>query len=165
MRPLPLLFKVAIILLLSLMLLTSSNVDVSSGGSPAEIYSPPEMVLPGHPLPRFAGGKSCDKFAPVNMICGEVEGRKIYWYYELATRRIVRTGISANEYVIGDLILAWGTPSGFDQFGSSIYVSWGTRSALITGRLLYPDSRIRFIEYDLDPPKRSPWRGFRGTTI
>jgi hypothetical protein len=164
-RPLPLLLKVTIILLLSLMLLTSSNVNVPSSGIHAEIYTPPEMVLPGHPLPRFAGKDACDKFAPVNMICGELDGRKIYWSYELATRRIVRTGISANEYVIGDLILAWGTPSGFDQFGSSIYVSWGTRSALLTGRLLYPDSRIRFIEYDLDPPKRSPWRGFRRSTI
>src|SRR5690349_16644902 len=147
-RWLPLLFKVAFILLFALILLTSSGLSVLSSGSPTKIYTPPQMVLPGNPLPRFAGEDACDKFAPINMICGELEGRKFYWYYELATRRIVRTGVSASEYVIGDLVLAWGTPSGFDQFGTTIIVSWETCSALLTGRLLHPDSRIRFIEYD-----------------
>jgi hypothetical protein len=158
---LSLLFKVTIILLFSLLLLTLSNLSISSSGRYAEIYTPPQAYLPGNPLPEFAGKDACDKFVPTNMICGELEGRKLYWYYELATRRIVRTGISASEYTVGDLILAWGTPSGFDQFGTSIYVSWGTRSALLVTRSLQPNSQIQFIEYDLDPPKRSVWRGFR----
>ena len=82
MRWLPLLFKVTIILLLSLMLLTSSDLNVSSSGNPFEIYKPPQTVLPGNPLPQFAGEDACDKLAPINMICGEIDGRKIYWYYE-----------------------------------------------------------------------------------
>ena len=162
-RRLPLLFKVANILFLSMIPLTASVLIVSRMNVPSKIYTPPQAYLPGNPLPRFAGKDSCDKFAPINMVCnGPVFGQKIYWYYELGTRRIVRTGISASEYTIGDLILAWGTPTGFDQYGTSIIVSWGARSALLVTNSFQPYSRVRFIEYDLEPYRRSRWRGFVG---
>ena len=142
------------------MLLTLSNLSVSSNGIPTEIYTPPQMVLPGNPLPRFAGEDACDKFAPVNMICGEIDGRKIYWSYESETQKIVRTIILAAEYTIGELILAWGIPTGFDRYGTSIFVSWEARSAHLMTDFFHPYSRVRFIQYDLEPPQRSVWRGF-----
>ena len=159
-RQLLLHFKIASILWLFLMLLMLCIPIVSNASVTSEIYTPPQRVLPGSPLPRFAGEDACDKFAPVNMICGELDGQKIYWSYESKTQKIVRTIILAAEYTIGDLILAWGTPTGFDRYGTAIFVSWEARSAHLMTDFFHPYSPIRFIQYDLEPPQRSVWRGF-----
>lgn len=153
-------FKFATVLYLSLILLTGGVLSVLSKGILSEIYTPPQGVLPGSPLPHFAGEDACDKFAPVNMICGELDGQKMYWSYESKTQKIVRTILLAAEYTIGDLILAWGTPTGFDRYGTAIFVSWEARSAHLMTDFFHPYSPIRFIQYDLEPPQRSVWRGF-----
>ncbi len=159
---LPLLFKVANILLLSLIPLTVSVLIVSRMGVPSEIYTPPQAYLPGNPLPPLSDD-ACDQLSPYSRSClMHLQNHDIYWHYEPGTRKIIRTTIAANETTIGDLIIAWGTPTGFDQYGASIVVSWGTRSALLVTHSFQPYSQIRFIDYDTEPLKRSPWYGFEG---
>jgi hypothetical protein len=86
----------------------------------------------------------------------------VYFYSEHQEGReiIVRTPIDKNEYTIGALILAWGTPTGFDTYGTDIVVSWGRRSTNLNSASFQITNPITFITYDLRPLKRSPWRGF-----
>ena len=74
-------------------------------------------------------------------------------------------GVSYDENAqrtYGDLILAWGTPSGFAQYGRDIDVYWGTQSAHLTTCSFRPESRVEFIIYaPVQPVSVSPWHGFR----
>jgi hypothetical protein len=158
---LPLLFKIVTILLLSLIPLTGSILIISRIGIPSPIYAPPQAYLPGNILPRYSEEDVCVSLPTYNSSClGHLQGHDIYCDYEAGTHKIIRTTVSAEESAIGDLILAWGTPTGFDQYDTSIVVSWGTRSALLVTNSFQPNSRVRFIAYDTEPLKRSPWRGF-----
>ena len=158
----PLLPKVAILLLMSLIPPTLSVLIISRTGVPSEIYTPLQVYLPGNPLPQFARNDTCDQLSTYSTSClAHLQNHDIYWDYESRTYKIVRTTIAADN-MIGDLIIAWGTPTGFDQQGISIVVSWGTRSALLATNSFQPYSRVRFIEYDTEPLKRSQWHGFVG---
>ncbi len=63
------------------------------------------------------------------------------------------------QYVLGQLVAAWGTPTGvaIGATGTSVY--WGGRSALLYTTVLRPDSPIESIVYDLEPGQASAWRG------
>ncbi len=160
-RQLPLIFKVTTLLLLPLIPLTMSILIVSRTGVSSKIYTPPQAYLPGNPLPLTSGEETCVALQPYSSSCRtHVQDHEFYWYYELGTYKIIRTTISAEENTIGDLIIAWGTPTGFDQYDTSIVVSWGTRSALLVTNSFQPYSQVRFIEYDTEPLKRSGWHGF-----
>lgn len=128
------------------------------------IKTPPPEYLPGNPLPNLADHISCnssDSNQLTNLSClVHLSDQDIYFYYEAQSEGIIRTIIKANEYTIGELILAWGTPTGFDRYGTATVVSWGTRSANLDAESFQPTNPITFITYDLKPLKRSLWRGF-----
>jgi hypothetical protein len=163
-KQIPLLFKIASLLLVSFVPLTVSALVVSRMGTSAQIYTPRESYLPGNQLPKLSEQDSCTSSPPYSTSClVRLQNHEIYWDYEFASHKIIRTTVSAEENTIGDLILAWGTPIGFDQYDTSIIVSWGIRSALLVTNSFQPNSRVRFIQYDTEPLKRSPWRGFGGS--
>jgi hypothetical protein len=156
-----LLLKVASLLLVSLIPLTLSMVIISRTGTSSQIYTPPQAYLPGNPLPGFLGDEGCWLGLSYNSSCLiHLQNHDIYWVYEAGTHRILRTTITAEENTIGDLILAWGTPTGFDQDGIWIVMSWDTRSAQLVTTSFNPYSRVRFISYDTELLRLSPWRGF-----
>jgi hypothetical protein len=84
----------------------------------------------------------------------------VYFNVDPETHLINRTVIPAQKYAVGDLIAAWGTPTGTTRNETNIYIYWGARSALLYTRSLQPDSRVDFILYDLAPHQASPWPGF-----
>jgi hypothetical protein len=84
----------------------------------------------------------------------------IYFSFDADTHVIIKSAIPARAYTVGQLILAWGKPSGSMGSDYIISVSWGTRSALLYTRSLRPDSRLEFIVYDAEAQAVAPWYGF-----
>lgn len=165
-RQIPLPVKIAVCMLLGATLLTVGILSVSRTRTILTIKTPPQAYLPGSPLPSLSENISCTYYhghEPMNIKClAHMSDQDVYFYSDFGagSSSIVRTTIDVNEHTIGALILAWGTPTGFDRHGTAIVVSWGVRSALLVTSSFQPSSRVGFIAYDLEAQKRSPWRGF-----
>jgi hypothetical protein len=124
----------------------------------AKDIDPPHHLLPGSPRPANA---ACDSLHDGQFRCYVIHGgREIYLGYDGASEVIVNTVVSASEHTIGDLMIAWGTPTGFTQNGRTIEVNWGTRSAYLHTCSFQPTSRVGYIEYSLESKQLSPWHGF-----
>jgi hypothetical protein len=153
---------------------TLSVVMVARTGVTPTIIEPPQHLLPGNVQPNnIHCGASADEtcYPPVDAHCYESSdancfisasiqqnGKVVHLTLDTATRMIAFTVIPAHEYTIGDLILAWGTPSGFTQYGRNIDVYWGTRNAHLTTCAFRPESRVELIIYYLTSPlPASPW--------
>lgn len=122
---------------------------------------PPEY-LPGNPMPVLPEDTYCspsvyDVPVPCNF---QLSGTQVDLSYWMDTRVIVYSAIAIHNYRIGDLIAAWGSPTGIIQRGRSTYLYWGTREALIYTDFLRPDSPVDTIGAYLDPPKVPAWKGF-----
>jgi hypothetical protein len=146
------------------MVLVVGASSIAQTGAIQPIKAPPQEYLPGSPFPKDSENISCDTYS-VDQLMGisclaHLPGQDVYFYYDAASKCIVRTTIPAKEYTIGALILAWGTPTGFDRYGDGIVVSWGTRSANFDAQSFQPMNHVGFITYDLTPFKRSAWKGF-----
>jgi hypothetical protein len=65
------------------------------------------------------------------------------------------------DLTIGDLILAWGEPTGQTRYGYSADVYWGTRSAFVSSTPGFsPFSTVYFVTYRAELEQAGPWRGF-----
>ena len=165
------------VLLCILILSTWSVVVVARTGINPMIIEPPQHFLPGNTPPRDVHcGEAADEtcYPLVDAHCYEPgdancfisasiqqNGNVIRLTLDTASRLIAYTQISAREHTIGDLILAWGTPSGFTRYGRHIDVYWGSRNASLTTCAFRPESRVEFITYyRISPASASPWRGF-----
>jgi hypothetical protein len=128
-------------------------------GTIRQLLDLPPRYFPGNPLPEDV---SCythdDEHAP--RCFDQLFGEEVYFNFDGNPRTILRTIIPAQAYTIGQLILSWGAPSGIRRNYYTIYVYWGTRSALLYTNSFQPDSRVEFILYDLEQQPTSPWRGF-----
>jgi hypothetical protein len=120
----------------------------------------PESYLPGNPFPRDALFPSINYGNYPAIVY--YQNKNITLAYDVSSDRITATSISTHEYTIGDLITAWGTPTGITQNGNYTWVYWGTRSALLLPNSLQPTSRVAVIMYTLEQYQSSLWRGFQG---
>jgi hypothetical protein len=128
-------------------------------GAAPHVPDLPQRFLPGNPLP---GEAVC------MTLSDEVIGRcvvhlvdyDVYFGFDAEMRTIRSSLIPAQKYTAGDLVAAWGAPTGITWNETNIYLYWGTRSALLYTGLLQPDSRVDFILYDQQQKTASPWRGF-----
>ena len=95
----------------------------------------------------------------------ETEGKVVALFVNLETNTIKATVDSGNDYRLGDLILAWGTPTGISPhaYGCSIVVFWGRRAAQLYTCALEAGSSVAYLAYVLDPHPMSSWRGFTTT--
>jgi hypothetical protein len=155
------LFNGATLLMLCLTMLILAVVMVGRTSAIPPVLDLPQPYLPGNPLPRnvscrVPGGEHIECFA-------ELSVHVIYFTFDEETRMIKRTVVPAWEYTLGQLIAAWGTPTGINRGDYTTYVVWNTRSALLYRSSIQPENRVNFIWYDLEPAQAAPWRGF--TTI
>jgi hypothetical protein len=120
----------------------------------------PERLRPGSPLPS---GAHCD-WQPTGddmLYCNVyMEYGLAYLAYDIERKQIIGTAASAGGKTIGDLILAWGIPTGFVKWSLSVQVYWGTRSAYIISNEFGPSSHASYISYTLEAQKTAPWKGF-----
>ena len=121
----------------------------------------PQAYLPGNLLP-VSGWCYWPSNEQVPRCSVEFGDDEVYFSFDALTGIITRSIIPARAYMIGDLIAAWGTPTGIHQKYTLTYVFWETRSALLYTTSFRPESRVEFIIYDLEPSQAtSPWHGFR----
>lgn len=165
-------------LLCFLMLSISFVVVVARTGITPTISEPPQHLLPGNVQPKdIHCGASADEtcYPPIDAHCYvsadancftsasiQQNGKVVYLTIDIASRMIAFTSIPNQGDMIGDLILAWGTPSGFTQYKQYIDVYWGTRNAHLTTCSFRPESYVDHIIYSrTNPIPASPWRGFK----
>jgi hypothetical protein len=157
----PLLVKVATMVVLSLMLIIFGVLSVARTGTISKILGPPRPYLPGNSLPMLPKDSECNHIEDDIISCIVHElGQDVYLTYGASSRMIVHTGLKTNESKIGELIIAWGIPSGFNQYDTSIFVYWGKCSAVLYTDSFRPESPVKFIQYDLEEQQASAWRGF-----
>lgn len=176
----PITIVVRLIMLISgcLILCTLVVVVVASTGTAPTIIEPSPQILPGSVAPAgLHCGESTDEicYPPVDAHCyesGDMDlncfasasiqqnDKVISFTINIASRTITLTSIPAREYTMGDLILAWGTPTGFSQYRQAIDVYWGARSASLTTCSFRPESHVELITYYAKPAFTSAWRGF-----
>jgi hypothetical protein len=137
--------------------------DVVDDSSIDQLPEIPENLLPGNLLPRpcmcsWPSGIPHD----VGYCAVYVHGRKIYLGYETDRRRIVNVSYAGQGKPVGDLLLAWGMPTGIRRYSWSVEVYWGNRSAYVSNKPFGPKSKTLFIMYTSDRPKTEPWHGFTG---
>lgn len=161
-RSIPPLVKFATILLFSLVLLVMSLFSVARTQVIPEINVLAGIYLPGNSLPLLPQDSECNPVEDDNVSCLVRElGQDVYLIYGKSSRMIVRTAVRGREHKIGDLITAWGFPTGIAQHDTFTFVNWGRRSAIIYSMSFKPESRVAFIQYDLEEQPTSPWRGFK----
>lgn len=150
----------AVVLLAARILVVSPQ-----AGRGASLYG--GRFLPGGDLP--AGTMCRQEYAePDRLSCraqsspqGEVD---IYFSYDLKEQVIDHTSVSlpGDGIAVGDLVLAWGDPTGMRQYSSDRQVFWGRRSVYLGGPIYSPFSPVTFVSYDLrEPEDVQPWKGFR----
>jgi hypothetical protein len=121
----------------------------------------PHGYLPGSPLPLLPRDAECSQISSFYVSCHvQLIGEEVYLTYELGTKMVVHTAIRVREYTAGDLIVAWGIPTGITQSGSLTYLNWGNRSASVYTSSFGPGSRVKSIIYSFAQQQALPWRGF-----
>src|SRR5688572_19542877 len=103
--------------------------------SQVAFYDPIEEYLqPGNPLPQI---NSCnwDNIASGNeddtISChtSQSTGQAVWFSYNVRSQRIVHASIAAKNITVGELMLAWGEPSGQLRQGNGQYIYWPDRYA------------------------------------
>lgn len=148
------LIAVFLTLVIALCLEMAANTKPSS-----KVIEPPPELLPGKQ--QFPQAANCEALHDGRFSCDvDVNGTDIALTYNAITYRILYTFTSRPDQTLGDLMLAWGTPSGFARSGDATLVFWNTRAAYLTPRSFRPESLVKYVRYgDAEVPPL-PWRGF-----
>ena len=157
-RRIPRLVNFILLFSLILAIVILGVMAVARMGALPQILDPPQAYLPGNPSPREL---LCHEISYGYPLCSvDHLGQNIYVNYDTDTELITRTIIMAQTYSIGQLVVAWGTPTGMVWKYDRVRVYWGIRSALVPSRSFKPESPVEYILYDLSEPEIASWRGF-----
>ncbi len=130
-----------------------------------QIVEPPASLLPGNLLPQSI---PCTSSFERRFECkASQDGEIIYFTTDSSSHLIVYTSISARNQTLGNMIAAWGAPTGFARFGYALFVYWNMRWVYVSSCKLEPASPIEYIGYGLAGSiaaerEQLPWRGFTG---
>ncbi len=80
--------------------------------------------------------------------------------FDVRDRLIARTTLLDPNKKVGELILAWGSPSGHQKLTLGNYVYWQGRYVYVAARDFGPQSNVSFIVFDNRPTNMDPWQGF-----
>jgi hypothetical protein len=122
----------------------------------------PQAYLPGNAMPE---GVLCYSYLPYVMDISNCwvnfRGHEVSLKFDDDMKTILRVTIQTWGLTIGELVAAWGTPTGIVQTYYMTSVHWDTRTAYVYSDSFYPDSQVRRVDYDLESPRASLWHGFR----
>jgi hypothetical protein len=121
----------------------------------------PSQYMPGSALPLTArcrwNGYGQGDIVP----CQDRLSRStVYIAYDVERKIIIRALVSASGQSVGEMILAWGRPTGIRRYSRSAEVQWGIRSIFVSTYPFEPNNRSSFIFYDLQPDSATTWTGF-----
>lgn len=153
----PILLRVIALAIVILAITILSVIATARTRSARLILDLPARLLPGRILPVEAVPI---EYGATQYFQIHQDGADIGLTYDDQRQIIVQTVSAMPGYTIGDLVVAWGLPAGYDQHGPAVDVYWGTRSAHLTVCSFQPDSPIAFIVYYLGERQASPWQGF-----
>lgn len=160
-RP-PILMSLTILLFLAMMLFVFGVVLTARAAPAPQLLDLdlPQAYLPGSPMPEdvFCYAMAYDASSDCSV---NYQGNEVFLKFDTYTKTILRATIEAHGLTVGELIIAWGTPTEIVQTYYMTSVHWGIRSAYTYSDSFRPDNRVTFILYDLEPQRASPWRGFR----
>src|SRR5258708_18187189 len=115
----PILLRIAVSVSLCLTLVMLSVLAVARTETRPIDVDPPQLYLPGNPLPANV---PCIVPSDKHLFCSiDLGKRKIDFVFDEEIRTISRTVIPTREYTLGQLIVSWGTPTGVSQTGSMTY--------------------------------------------
>jgi hypothetical protein len=120
----------------------------------------PSRVQPGKSLPADA---RCDWHMVMEHIlyCNVVDSNVlVHFSYDIERQVILSSSMLANGKTVGDLLLAWGEPSGYTRSEMAVQVFWGARSVYLSSTPFKPGTRAGYITYTLEPDSARPWHGF-----
>ncbi len=121
----------------------------------------PSDSQPGGPLPQFA---SCDYHNFYGGIAYCRFGDFFSASYDYTAHKIecIYHSQGFNGLTVGDLILAWGQPTGIEFSGYSTTLYWGNKLAYVSyNHKFTPSSLVTFTAWCNDQRHGSPWRGFQ----
>ncbi len=123
-----------------------------------------DYLLPGHALPQ---GASCDNGEPgfrYIWYCKAFQagGKLVHFIYDRRKQVISSASLAGEGVTVGDLILAWGTPTGYTDHFRGVRVYWAEKVVWVSVPLS-PASPVDTITY-LDPTDllqdQLAWHGF-----
>jgi hypothetical protein len=120
----------------------------------------PVRVLPGSLIPRDA---NCDwsMVTEYRLFCHvNNDGVPIHFNYDMRRGVVISVSVETGEITVGELILAWGEPTGYTKSGTAVQLYWGVRSVYLMSRVFTPSARAGYVFYTREPNRSQPWRGF-----
>lgn len=158
-KGLPIIVRLAVpifVFLTVLIILLEIGAHMGSVPNPTD---PPLDLLPGKQ--RFPTAAGCEALHDGSFLCHvNLNGSGVDLTYDGITQRIVYTSISTPNQTIGDLINAWGRPTGYTHTGESIVVFWSTRSAYLAPYSFKPQTLVKYVAYGDLLKQTAIWRGF-----
>jgi hypothetical protein len=138
-----------------------SGIILIARAAPPVLVQPPANILPGNPLPddvkciwppyRSNGMLYCNTILDEN---------RVYLTYDPRREMIIRSSVEIDRQTVGDLLLAWGTPTGLKRSPWSAQIQWGGRYVYAYAHPFKPSNPIFFVFYTLEPESNPPWSGF-----
>jgi hypothetical protein len=124
---------------------------------PLAPIEPPADLRPGNLLPADVNCLLPDD--RYNSCTVRRDGKTVELLYDARTRQILRVEVPGAAYRFGDLILAWGVPTGYARswYGCSVVVYWQTRAAYLYTCVLALTSQVMNVEFGLVVPPSSTW--------
>jgi hypothetical protein len=118
--------------------------------------------LPGNPFP---GSAWCNwsSYTDGDLYCEalNINDDTISFTFDPHRQLITYTTFSIPAITVGELILAWGLPTGYIPAGIGTKVTWQHRAIYVMSRVFAPSNKVSFVSYQLDEIKPThPWRGF-----
>ncbi len=127
--------------------------------TPAFALDPPDDLRPGRPVPTWShcawSGPGARVKAPDQVwMCGEGP-----YHLYILDGSIASVALSPPDVRLGDLIVAWGTPTGYKHANALQNIYWPGRFVYVADAPLSPQSPVRLVVWT-DTVPIGPWRGF-----
>ncbi len=122
---------------------------------------PPPRMMPGNRLPPDA---SCSWYTVQGNVAScnmPVNDGIVYMSYNPFQHAIIETIMKPVATTVGDVVLAWGTPTGCRKIGNGTQIYWPGRSVYTASGQLTPIAPVESISFvPLSTDYYPAWRGF-----
>ena len=152
-------YALGISVVLALLMITGKTVTEAIFG-PYHVIEPPPSLMPGAKN-NLLSYNFCDSLHNGRFHCYvHLSQEEIELLYDGVSQTILYNVASTPDQKIGDLIAAWGPPSGIARDNQATVVYWTTRSAYLAPCSFQPATPVRYVAYGPISVGMSGWRGF-----
>lgn len=118
----------------------------------------PADLKPGNPRPQHA---LCEGWPYYSYLMEYCHIGEVYFFLDSQKGRITQSMYypETQKLTLGELILNWGTPSGFSKAGMLVQVYWSDRYVYLQSQTLSPTTLVSTVGWN-NEVEGKPWRGF-----